>query len=82
MDRKICHLRVSGSFAGRRVAVPRFRPISMEMDAPRGWRDWAGAVLRRRSHDQGRVRYIARHAVVIAEVGRWVNLLDADPAKR
>ena len=24
----------------------------------------------------------ARHGVVIAEVGRWVNLLDADPAKR
>ena len=24
----------------------------------------------------------ARHDVVIAEVGRWVNLLDADPAKR
>src|SRR5262245_35257496 len=24
----------------------------------------------------------ARHDVVIAEVGRWVNLLDADPEKR
>jgi sugar phosphate isomerase/epimerase len=24
----------------------------------------------------------AKHGVVIAEVGRWVNLLDADPAKR
>lgn len=24
----------------------------------------------------------AKHAVVIAEVGRWVNLLDADPGKR
>ena len=27
-------------------------------------------------------RGFARHDVVIAEVGRWVNLLDADPAKR
>ena len=27
-------------------------------------------------------RAFARHDVVIAEVGRWVNLLDADPAKR
>jgi sugar phosphate isomerase/epimerase len=27
-------------------------------------------------------RAFARHDVVIAEVGRWVNLLEADPAKR
>ena len=27
-------------------------------------------------------RAFAQHDVVIAEVGRWVNLLDADPAKR
>jgi sugar phosphate isomerase/epimerase len=27
-------------------------------------------------------RAFARHDVAIAEVGRWVNLLDADPAKR
>jgi sugar phosphate isomerase/epimerase len=36
--------------------------------------------------DTDRIRDIARafekHDVVIAEVGRWVNLLDADPAKR
>ncbi|MGC8641950.1 MAG: sugar phosphate isomerase/epimerase family protein [Isosphaeraceae bacterium] len=36
--------------------------------------------------DATRVRDIekafARHDVVIAEVGRWVNLLDADPARR
>ena len=36
--------------------------------------------------DTDRVRAIseafARHDVVIAEVGRWCNLLDADPAKR
>jgi sugar phosphate isomerase/epimerase len=37
-------------------------------------------------HDAGRIRDISRafakHDVVIAEVGRWCNLLDADPAKR
>ncbi|NLX97685.1 MAG: sugar phosphate isomerase/epimerase [Rhodopirellula sp.] len=36
--------------------------------------------------DSDRIRAIARafekHDVVIAEVGRWVNLLDADPVKR
>ncbi len=36
--------------------------------------------------DKERIRDIkaafAKHDVVIAEVGRWVNLLDADPAKR
>ena len=36
--------------------------------------------------DETRIRDIeqafARHDVVIAEVGRWVNLLDADPPKR
>jgi sugar phosphate isomerase/epimerase len=36
--------------------------------------------------DKDRIREVARafqkHDVVIAEVGRWVNLLDADPAKR
>lgn len=36
--------------------------------------------------DKDRIRDIARafekHDVVIAEVGRWVNLLDADPARR
>ncbi len=36
--------------------------------------------------DQPRIRAIreafAKHDVVIAEVGRWVNLLEADPAKR
>ncbi len=36
--------------------------------------------------DTDRIRAIAaafaKHDVVIAEVGRWVNLLDADPAKR
>src|SRR5262245_4555302 len=36
--------------------------------------------------DGGRIRAITeafrKHDVVIAEVGRWVNLLDADPAKR
>ena len=36
--------------------------------------------------DKDRIRDIAaafaKHDVVIAEVGRWVNLLDADPAKR
>jgi sugar phosphate isomerase/epimerase len=37
-------------------------------------------------HDTARIQAIvaafARHQVVLAEVGRWVNLLDADPAKR
>ncbi|NLU21720.1 MAG: sugar phosphate isomerase/epimerase [Phycisphaerae bacterium] len=37
-------------------------------------------------NDKERIRDIERafkkHDVVIAEVGRWVNLLDADPAKR
>lgn len=37
-------------------------------------------------NDTRRIREIAtafaKHDVVIAEVGRWVNLLDADPAKR
>jgi sugar phosphate isomerase/epimerase len=37
-------------------------------------------------NDSARIRDISRafakHDVVIAEVGRWVNLLDADPAKR
>jgi sugar phosphate isomerase/epimerase len=37
-------------------------------------------------NDKERIRDIsaafAKHDVVIAEVGRWVNLLDADPAKR
>ncbi len=36
--------------------------------------------------DSGRIRAcaeaFARHDVVLAEVGRWVNLLDADPEKR
>lgn len=36
--------------------------------------------------DMQQIRHIAaafkKHDVVIAEVGRWVNLLDADPAKR
>jgi len=36
--------------------------------------------------DQARIKDIsrafARHDVVIAEVGRWCNLMDADPAKR
>jgi sugar phosphate isomerase/epimerase len=36
--------------------------------------------------DGSRIRAVeaafARHDVVIAEVGRWVNMLDADPAKR
>jgi sugar phosphate isomerase/epimerase len=36
--------------------------------------------------DTDRIRAVAaafaRHDVVLAEVGRWVNLLDADPAKR
>ena len=36
--------------------------------------------------DTGRIRAVerafAKHDVVIAEVGRWVNMLDADPAKR
>ncbi|MCL4191730.1 MAG: sugar phosphate isomerase/epimerase [Thermoguttaceae bacterium] len=36
--------------------------------------------------DTDRIRALeqafARHDVVIAEVGRWVNMLDADPAKR
>jgi len=39
-----------------------------------------------RLNDTQRIRDIAaafaKHDVVIAEVGRWVNLLDADPAKR
>jgi sugar phosphate isomerase/epimerase len=38
------------------------------------------------SNDADRIRAVARafakHDVVIAEVGRWVNLLDADPEKR
>jgi sugar phosphate isomerase/epimerase len=37
-------------------------------------------------NDQDRIREnaagFAKHDVVIAEVGRWCNLLDADPAKR
>jgi sugar phosphate isomerase/epimerase len=37
-------------------------------------------------NDEARIRGVkeafARHDVVIAEVGRWVNLLDADPEKR
>ena len=37
-------------------------------------------------NDKDRIRDIeqafAKHDVVIAEVGRWCNLLDADPAKR
>ncbi|HYV29174.1 MAG TPA: sugar phosphate isomerase/epimerase [Candidatus Eisenbacteria bacterium] len=36
--------------------------------------------------DSARIRAVAdafaRHDIVVAEVGRWVNLLDADPAKR
>lgn len=36
--------------------------------------------------DPGRIKAVreafAKHGVVIAEVGRWVNLLDADPQKR
>ncbi len=37
-------------------------------------------------NDSARIRALAdafaKHDVIIAEVGRWVNLLDADPAKR
>ena len=37
-------------------------------------------------NDKERIRDVARafekHGVMIAEVGRWVNLMDADPQKR
>jgi sugar phosphate isomerase/epimerase len=86
----------AASLARAAVAAPKLRlgaPVSVEGGDPdalarahraRGYR--AGYCPDVRLDDAARVRdtvaAFARHDVVIAEVGRWVNLLDADPGKR
>ena len=55
----------------RRVAVPRCRPIPpVEIDPPRGWRNWACSTLQRSRNGHSRVRFIARQAVVV-QPDRW-----------
>ena len=82
--------------AGRAAAGPRLRlgaPVSVPDDDPealarahrsKGYR--AAYCPDIRLDDRERIRAtveaFARHDVVIAEVGRWVNLLDPDPAAR
>jgi sugar phosphate isomerase/epimerase len=86
----------ASSLARAADAVPRLRlgaPVSVEGGDPdalarayraKGYR--AAYCPDVRPDDEARVRdtvaAFARHDVVIAEVGRWVNLLDADPQKR
>ena len=86
----------AASLAHAADAPPRLRlgaPVSVEGDDPdvlarahraKGYR--AGYCPDIRLDDAARIRdtvaAFARHDVVIAEVGRWVNLLDAVPEKR
>jgi sugar phosphate isomerase/epimerase len=86
----------AASFARPAETGPKLRlgaPVSVEGGDPdaiarahraKGYR--AGYCPDIRLDDAARIRdtvaAFARHDVVIAEVGRWVNLLDADPQKR
>jgi len=55
----------------RRTVIPRVRPFHpVEIEPPRGWRDWAGQALRQARTGHGLVRFIARRAVVIRP-GEW-----------
>ncbi len=56
----------------RGVTVPRSRPIHpVEIDPPRGWRDWAATTIRQAPSGNHRIRFLARRGVVIRP-GQWI----------
>jgi len=82
-----------GSTAGRRHPIRLGGPVFVNTEDPEelalahrklGYR--AAYCPKVSLNDSDRIRALseafARHDVVIAEVGRWCNLLDAEPAKR
>jgi hypothetical protein len=52
-----------------RTAAPVRAVPPSELDPPRGWREWAGDLVRQLGGSRREVRYLARHAVVVRADG-------------